>query len=162
MRLAAGALLLAALALAAAAPSAPAPAPASVDLARATFALDGRPPPAAPPVLAPEGEPALAELSFTRLGQRWACEFSTQEPQTRRLTLRWQGAPDGLLFEIVLDGQRLSPPRDGWRPSPRALASDLGGVWLGAGAHLLEFVAREKPGAEGARLRVAALELEEP
>lgn len=162
MRLAAGALLLGALGLAAGVPSAPAPAPAAVDLARATWTLDGRPPPAAPPVLAPEGAPALAELAFTRMGQRWACEFTTEAPQTRRLALRWQGAPDGLLFEVVLDGQRLSPPRDGWRPTPRALSSDLGGVWLGAGAHLLEFVAREKPPVEGARLRVAALELGEP
>jgi hypothetical protein len=160
-RLAAGALL-AALALAAAAPPAPAPVPASVDLARAAWMLDGRPPPAAPPVLAQQDAPMLAELAFTRMGQRWACEFTTDAPQTRRLALRWQGAPDGLLFEVVLDGQRLSPPRDGWRPSPRPLASDLGGVWLGAGAHLLEFVAREKTPAEGARLRVAALELGEP
>ncbi len=141
---------------------APAPAPAEVDLARATWTLDGRAPAAAPRVDVAEGAPALAELSFARLGQRWACEFSSVEAATQRLALRWQGAPDGLLFEVVLDGQRLAPPRDGWRPTPRVLASDLGGVWLGRGAHLLEFVAREKPGADGARLRVSALELGPP
>jgi hypothetical protein len=141
---------------------APAPRPAAppaIDLAHASWTRNGVPPPAAPAVA---GEPAAAELAFDAPGVRWACEFGTEAAQTRRLQLDWRGAPDGLLFEVVLDGVRLSPPRDGWRPSPRALRSDLGSVWLGRGAHLLEFVAREQPAEGGARLRVAALELGEP
>jgi len=63
---------------------------------------------------------------------------------------------------VVLDGQRLAPPRDAWRPTQRVLSSDLGGVWLGRGAHLLAFVAREVPGAGGARLRLSALEAGPP
>jgi len=138
---------------------APAPAPPEIDLAHASWTRNGVAPPAAPAVA---GEPAAAVLAFDAPGLRWACEFSTEAAQTRRLTLDWRGAPDGLLFEVVLDGVRLSPPRDGWRPSPRALRSDLGSVWLGRGAHLLEFVAREQPAEGGARLAVAALELGEP
>jgi hypothetical protein len=93
---------------------------------------------------------------------RWACEFSTDAGATRRLQLGWRGGPEGLLFEVVLDGVRLSPPRDAWRPTPRALRSDLGPVWLGRGAHLLELVAREQPPEGGARLAVGSLELAEP
>ena len=141
---------------------APAPrpdAPPAIDLAHASWTRNGVAPAAAPAVA---GEPAAAELAFDAPGVRWACEFSTAEAQTRRLALDWRGAPDGLLFEIVLDGVRLSPPRDGWRPTARELHVDLGAVWLGRGAHLLEFVAREQPAGAGARLRVAALELGEP
>jgi hypothetical protein len=135
----AAALLVAALLLAPAAPG-----PQVVDLAAAAWTRDGLAPEAAPPVLPVTNAPSLVELAFPEPGTRWACEFSTDVAATRRLELRWQGAPDGLLFEVVLDGQRLSPPRDGWRPTARALRSDLGSVWLGSGAHLLEFVAREK------------------
>lgn len=158
------ALLAAALLLLAAAAPAPQDAPRErlCDLAHATWTLDGSAPPAAPAVLAPEGAAPRVELPFTRSGQRWACEFSTPAPATRRLALEWTGAPDGLLFELVLDGQRLAPPRDAWRPTPRTLASDLGGVWLGGGAHLLEFVAREQPPAAGAVLRLGALEAGAP
>ena len=151
------ALLAAALLLAPAAPG-----PQVVDLAAAAWTRDGLPPDAAPPVLPMPGAPSQVELAFPKLGTRWACEFSTDAPATRRLALSWQGAPDGLLFEVVLDGQRLSPPRDAWRPTARTLHSDLGSVWLGRGAHLLEFVAREKPPAPPGRLRLAALELGEP
>ncbi|HEX5010282.1 MAG TPA: hypothetical protein VFY71_07765 [Planctomycetota bacterium] len=138
------------------------PAPQVVDLAGAAWTRDGRAPDAAPPVLSAPDTPSLVELSFPKPGTRWACEFSTDEAATCRLALSWQGGPEGLLFEVVLDGQRLSPPRDGWRPTRRGLRSDLGSVWVGRGAHLLEFVAREKPPAPPARLRLAALELGEP
>jgi hypothetical protein len=141
------------------APGAEAP---RVDLAGASWTRDGRAPEAVPPVLSAEDAPSWVELAFPKSGTRWACEFETADADIWRLALQWQGAPDGLLFEIVLDGQRLSPPRDGWRPTPRALRSDLGSVWLGRGAHLLEFVAREKPTAPPGRLRLAALELGEP
>ena len=60
----------------------------------------------------------------------------------------------------MLDGQTVRPVRDGWRPTARALRNDLGPVWLGAGEHLLEFIARED--APDAVLRVAALELRGP
>jgi hypothetical protein len=153
----AAALLAAALLLAPAAPG-----PQVVDLAGAAWTRDGLETDTAPPVLSVPDAPSLVELAFPKPGTRWACEFSTDEPATRRLALSWQGAPDGLLFEVVLDGQRLSPPRDGWRPTARALRSDLGSVWLGRGSHLLEFVAREKPPLPPGRLRLAALELGEP
>jgi hypothetical protein len=161
MRAAAFAAALLLLAFAHAPPQA-APSVVLADLAHARWTLDGREPPAPPALVHVDGEPPRVELPFTRMGQRWACEFSTAEPATQRLSLAWQGAPDGLLFEVVLDGQRLTPPRDGWRPTPKALSSDLGGTWLGRGAHLLEFVAREKPGAQGARLRLAVLEAGAP
>ena len=138
------------------------PAPERVDLAHAAWTRQGEAPEAAPAVVAADGAAAVVELPFDAAGVRWACEFSTAEASTRRLALRWRGAPDGGLFEVVLDGQRLSPPRDGWRPSPRELVSDLGGVWLGRGVHLFEVVAREDPVGGRATLRLAALELEQP
>jgi hypothetical protein len=138
-----------------------APAPPAVNLARATWTRNGVAPAAAPAVAGDPGA-ATVELPFDGSGVRWACEFTTSQAQMRRLQLDWRAGPDGGLFEIVLDGARLSPPRDGWRPAPRALHSDLGSVWVGAGAHLVEFVAREQPPEGGARLRLASLELGEP
>ena len=148
------ALLLLALLLAPAPREAP-----SVDLAHARWTRNGAAPAVAPVV---SGEPAVVELPFDAAGVRWACEFRTEAEATRRLQLGWRGGPDGLLFELVLDGTRLSPPRDAWRPTQRALRSDLGPVWLGKGAHLLELVAREQPPEVGARLAVSSLELGEP
>jgi len=137
------------------------PGPPVVDLAHATWTRNGIAP-ASAPVVGEAPAPATVELVFDATGVRWACEFPTDEARMRRLSLAWRGAPDGVLFELVLDGARLSPPRDGWRPSPRELHSDLGAVWLGRGAHLLEFVAREKPPDGKGALRLAALELGEP
>jgi hypothetical protein len=104
--------------------------------------------------------PPAARLPFPQRGVRWATEFTTEAPGTARLVLDYAPGPDGLLFEVVLDGTRLSPPRDGWRPTPRAVAADLGAAWLGRGAHLLEFVAREE--APEAALHVRALRLLPP
>ncbi|HTE04668.1 MAG TPA: hypothetical protein VK824_00625 [Planctomycetota bacterium] len=91
-------------------------------------------------------------------GVRWATTFVTEAAFTARLQLDWNPGPDGLLFEVVLDGQRLPPPRDGWRPSPRALSSDLGPAWLGRGSHLLEFVAREESPSSALHVRALVLE----
>ncbi len=104
----------------------------------------------------------FARLPFGGRNERWATVFETADAFTARAFLDWAPGPDGLLFEIVLDGERLPPPRDGWRPTPRALATDLGSVWLGQGRHLLEFVSREEPGqpAPGAALHVRALRLQ--
>ncbi len=133
-----------------------------VDLARATWTRQGVAPEAPPSVVEAPGEAPVVELPFEAAGVRWACEFSTADAGTRRLHLHWRGAPDGLLFEVVLDGQRLSPPRDGGGPSARDLLADLGGVWLGRGAHLFEIVAREEPPDGVGRLRLVALDLDEP
>lgn len=157
MRRALAATLAAALLLLGARPATP-----SVDLAHATWTRQGVVPASPPVVEEGPGSAAVVELAFDTAGVRWACEFTTADAATRRLHLRWRGAPDGLLFEVVLDGQRLSPPRDGWRPGARDLVSDLGGVWLGRGAHLFEVVAREQPPDGVGRLRLAALELDEP
>jgi hypothetical protein len=112
---------------------------------------------------ATRGEPGTSRagsvrLPFTERGVRWATEFSSGAPGSVRLALEWEPGPDGLVFEVVLDGTRLSPARDGWRPSPRALTSDLGPAWLGPGAHLLEFVAREQAPDSALHLRALLLE----
>ena len=101
----------------------------------------------------------LVLLHGTAMGDRWATVFVTPQATTHRLALDWQPGPDGALFEIVIDGERLSPPRDGWRPRQRRLVTDLGSRWLGKGEHLLEFVFREQADA---RLRLHALELRAP
>ena len=145
------------LVLALPAASAPANPPDRVTLAHADWTLDGVEPPG-PPLVEARGEQALVRLPFERRNARWATVFETAGPGTARLTLHWAGGPDGLLFEVVLDGQRLAPPRDGWRPSARGLSTDLGSRWLGQGRHLLEFVSREQA-APGACLRLHALEL---
>jgi hypothetical protein len=160
------ALAAALLAVLAPAPARPAsPADQRVDLTHAAWQLDGQPTdtvaiePAAPTVAAEtERRPDVVRLPCPKRDARWTCEFSTEDAFTARLLLDWRGSPDGLLFELMLDGRRLSPARDGWRPSARDLRSDLGSVWLGAGRHLLEVLPREA--APGAALRFRALELQ--
>ena len=158
LRVALGALLL--LGSASATPAAPG---LAVDLGRASWTRNGVLPAVAPVVTAAadrngDGH-ALVSLPCETLGVRWATTFETGAGRMARLTLDWQGAPDGLLLEVVVDGQRLQPARDAWRPSPRALRTDLGPLWLGPGGHLFEIVAREKPGAPAA-VHLAALEVE--
>ena len=109
----------------------------TVDLAAATWQRNGI------DAEAPVAD-GVAELPTEAMGTRWATVFDTDDGYRARLKLHWVGAPDGLLFEVIVDGARLSPPRDGWRPTERELVSDLGSVWLGPGEHLLEFVAREE------------------
>ena len=161
-----GCLLLAALLPLRPTPAARAPAVADapvVDLAGASWTLDGEPP-ATPPVTAGGGPddalPRHVLLPMPASNRRWAMRFGTDAAGTVRLGLEWVGAPDGLLYEIVLDGEPLSPARDAWRPTPRALSADLGARWLGAGGHLLEFVARERS-ADGC-LRLVSLRLGPP
>jgi hypothetical protein len=148
-----------ALLLATALPAWPAPGVAGdiVTLAAAGWSVDGLEP-ETPPAVEGLDEQAAVRLPFARRNVRWATQFETVEPGTARLVLHWRGGPDGLLHEVVLDGQRLPPPRDGWRPSSRDLSTDLGSRWLGEGRHLLEFVAREQA-APDACLRLRALEL---
>lgn len=131
---------------------------AEIDLACATWTANGQPHDG---VRSDPGPPALVHLPIDAQGLRWATIFSTEAAATFRLYLRWQPAADGLLFEVVLDGERLAPPRDGWRPSPRDLLTDLGPRWLGHGTHRLEFVAREDPGGPAA-LHLASLQLRDP
>jgi hypothetical protein len=143
------------------------PSPAAdrrIDLARATWTRNGVAPaealaPASPAAIDGAPDRALIALPCDARGVRWATSFETERGCMARLTLDWNGGPDGLLFEVVIDGQRLMPARDAWRPSPRELASDLGPFWLGPGGHLFEIVAREKPAAPSA-VRLAALEVE--
>ncbi len=86
----------------------------------------------------------IVPLASIERGTRWTTVFSTAEGYQARLDLRHVGGPDGFLFEVLLDGQTLTPVRDAWRPTRRPLASDLGSVWLGPGRHLIEFIAREQ------------------
>jgi len=158
--------LLGALLVAVAAGGATGLAPAHIDLARSSWTRNGRAPESPPAVTAPEGEAArggsdrpLVTLPLDARGVRWATTFDTESGRMARLALDWDGGPDGLLLEVVIDGQRLLPARDSWRPSPRALHTDLGSLWLGPGGHLFEIVAREKPAAPSA-VRLAALEVE--
>lgn len=133
---------------------------ARVDLARAEFDRDGRPSDAA----CREGDDDDSEralvLPYDAVGRRWSTTFETGASGVARLFLDWSPGPDGMLFEVVLDGVRLPPPRDGWRPSRRRLVSDLGPRWLGRGRHMLEFVARED--VHDAALVLHALELRPP
>jgi hypothetical protein len=142
-----------------------------VDLAHGAWTRNGVEPEARPIVveagLRPPGtvnEPGEVPpaphvvLPFDAAGVRWAHVFHTEEAAMMRLELEWRPGPEGALFEVVLDGQRLRPPRDGWRPTERGVRTDLGAIWLGAGGHLLEFVSREA--ADAAELRLCALRLE--
>jgi hypothetical protein len=130
----------------------------SVDLAGASWSRNGEAPEDAPDA---GGDPGLVHLPFDAQGVRWSCRFRTEQALTARLYLDWSPAQDGLLFELVIDGERLPPARDGWRPDARRLLVDLGSRWLGQGEHLLEFVARETPEDVGL-LHLTALELREP
>lgn len=103
---------------------------------------------------------ARVTLPVDGMGVRWSTVFSTEGAGTYRLFLSWDPGPEGLLFEVLLDGERLPPPRDGWRPTSRHLTSDLGPRWLGKGDHLLEFIAREK--VESGELVLRELELRPP
>jgi hypothetical protein len=128
----------------------------SPELARGGWTNDGMPAP--PPAVAGAAPDELVTLPMRARGERWATVFETASPGTARLLLDLRGGPDGLLYEVVLDGLRLTPARDAWRPSARDLRLDLGPQWLGQGGHLLEFVARERP-AGTAVLHLRALEL---
>lgn len=130
-----------------------------IDLAHSTWTRNAVAPSDAPRVSAEPGGQPLVELPCDAKGLRWATSFDTDVGRMARLDLQWCGAPDGLLFEVVLDGQRLQPARDAWRPTPRALTSDLGSLWVGPGGHLLEIVVREQPMAPSS-VRLSALRLE--
>lgn len=121
-----------------------------IDLAAAAWERDGEP---ADP-LARQGR---VELPCTARGTRWTTVFTTSRHDTWRAILELDAGPDGPLYEVVLDGRRLRPTRDAWRPTPRRVRVDLGSVWLGGGRHLLELVAREE--REDAALRPRALVL---
>ncbi|RKY19360.1 MAG: hypothetical protein DRQ55_10860 [Planctomycetota bacterium] len=136
----------------------PAGDPARVELATAEWTRNGEPD---AELARQNGDPPVVHLPYDAQGVRWATTFSTDEAASFRLYLDWSPAEDGLLIEVMLDGERLSPARDGWRPSSRRLISDLGPRWLGRGGHLLEFIAREQP-VDVARVHLTALELREP
>lgn len=129
-----------------------------IDLADAIFMRNGLPSDAPTRGAPGTAEAGSVRLAFSERGVRWAMQWSSSEAFTARLALEWIPGPDGALFEVVLDGQRLSPARDGWRPSAREVTSDLGPVWLGAGGHLLEFVAREQSPDAALHLRALVLE----
>ena len=113
------------------------------------------------PPLVGGGDDLLVALAFGSAGTRWSTTFHTDAATTWRLALDWELGPTGLLLEIMIDGEPLPPLRDLWRPSPRSQRADLGPRWLGAGEHLLEFIAREEPGGdEPGRVPVQRLILE--
>ncbi len=154
-------MILRALALAWLLGAAPAPSDGpTIDLARAAWQLDGRAPPSAPQLLVIDGATHVA-LPLAARGTRWSTQLDAGPGATYRLLLDARGGPDGLLLEVVLDGARLRPVHDTWRPSAGPLRLDLGPTWLGPGPHLLEFVAREAP-VRPAVLRLAALQLLDP
>jgi hypothetical protein len=127
-----------------------------VALTEAVWTNDGMPAP--PPPITGQGALAQVSLPVHERGERWAIVFQTGRAGTAGLVLDHRGGPDGLLYEVVLDGQRLTPARDAWRPSARDLRTDLGPLWLGQGDHLLELVVREEPSGAAA-LHLRALEL---
>lgn len=129
-----------------------------VDLSARPFQRDGVP--SAEARIDGEGDARTVRLPVDGAGVRWSTTFDTEASGTSRLFLDWTPGPDGFLFEIVLDGERLPPPRDGYRPTERRLVSDLGPRWLGRGSHRIEFVCREK--VEMGALRVHALRLTAP
>lgn len=143
--------------------------PDVLDLAGAAWSRDGEPAEPqrvtlpAPPAGASANEAGTARaavLDFSGLGTRWTTTITCERPRSVRLLLRARGGPDGLLVEALLDGRRLRPAHDTWRPAARALRFDLGPAWLGPGEHLLEIVGREKVGH--AKLPVTTLELRAP
>jgi len=95
-----------------------------------------------PPVTGSEGD-LLVVLGFDASGTRWSTTFETDKAGTWVLALDWELGPAGLLLEIMIDGEPLSPLRDVWRPTARRLRADLGPRWLGEGQHQIEFIARE-------------------
>ena len=107
-----------------------------------------------------EGDDRRVLLPVSGAGVRWQTTFETDAPGTVRLFLDWRPGPDGLLIEVLLDGQRQQPLLDGWRPTERPALTDLGPRWLGEGEHLLEFIARED--VEVGTLVLRALELRDP
>jgi hypothetical protein len=138
-----------------------------VDLAHASWTRNGEQPEVRPTVIEaglrpPGAEPAPGQaphvvLPFDGAGVRWAQVFSIPEAAMMRMELEWRPGPDGALFEVIVNGQRLRPARDGWRPTERGVRTDLGAMWLGQGNHLLEFVSREE--VDAADLRLCALRL---
>lgn len=141
-----------------------------IDLAHASWTRNGVQPEVRPVVLeagmrppgvvSKPGEVPPAPqvlLPFDSVGVRWAHVFVTEQAAMMRMELEWRPGPAGALFEVILNGRRLSPARDGWRPTERGVRTDLGAMWLGRGKHLLEFVSRET--AEAAELRLSVLRL---
>lgn len=126
----------------------------TLELAGVAWSRDGVLQPTPPAT--PEG---YVELPGGPLGRRWAFVFHTERAGSARLHLDWRPGPEGGIIEFVLDGERLSPARDGWRPVDTPERADLGTRWFGAGEHLVEIVAREA-GLTVTRLR--ALELIDP
>jgi len=112
-----------------------------------------------PPARVPDADAPEIRLPWESLGERWSFVFAVDEPGPARLALEWTPAPDGLVFEILINGEPLVPARDGWRPTPRTQVSDLGTRWFGTGRNLVEFVCRE---TGGGALRLRALELQAP
>jgi len=96
-------------------------------------------------------------LPVDAAGVRWSTVFTTDGAATHRLALSWDPGPDGLLVEVLIDGERQPPPLDGWRPTRRHVLTDLGPRWLGDGEHLVEFVAREE--VEEGAIVLRAMEL---
>lgn len=113
-----------------------------VNLATASWRRNGYPS-EIPQAVDRDGE-VMVVLPLTAQGERWTTEFVVEEAFMARARLRWLPDQGGCLMEILLDGERLGPPRDGWRPSSRVLRSDLGPRWIAPGRHLLEFVCRER------------------
>jgi hypothetical protein len=112
-----------------------------VDLVHAAWVFNAEPI-ETPVLVGPQADRAV-RLALEHLGDRWSTTFSTDVPASWRIGLEWEPGPDGLLIEILLDGEPLTPLRDSWRPTARRLSADLGPRWLGRGEHLIEFVARE-------------------
>lgn len=126
----------------------------TLDLEQVDWALDGVQHPASAII-----EGFGVSLLQPELGVRWSFVFHTEQPGTARMFLDWFPGPEGLVIELVIDGERLVPARDGWRPTQRQERADLGSRWFGAGDHLVEIVARE---GGGGGTQVRSLELRDP
>lgn len=129
----------------------------SLPFADFTWRLDELKQPA--PERSTPGDDAEIRLPWNELGERWSCVFAVEQAASARLNLEWTPDAEGLVFEILINGEPLVPARDGWRPTARTIHSDLGTRWFGEGRHLIEFVCRE---TGGGALRLRSLKLETP
>lgn len=72
-------------------------------------------------------------------GIRWTTTFALDAPTTAALSIAVETI-EGAVVEFVLDGERVGPLRDLWRPSRRELTVELGVHALSAGEHVLDVV----------------------
>ncbi len=84
-------------------------------------------------------ETDLTPLYSLSVGGRWTTTFDVTKPVTAALLLETV-VDDSPVVEFLLDGERVGPMRDMWRPSERALKIELGVHFLAPGLHVFDVV----------------------